>query len=203
VVSHYRGKVIAWDVVNEAWTETGHALRITPFSQYIGAGFIDEAFNAAHAADPDARLYYNDYGADGMGAKSDAIYNMVQGMLARGVPIHGVGLQAHTGPADLPPAVDIAANIQRLGALGLDVVISEMDVQLCTGDLDAQSRRFHDIVGACMAQSSCKAVTIWGVTDKYSWRNGQTCAVPRPLLFDDDYVPKPAHAGVLDALLGR
>jgi len=138
-----------------------------------------------------------------MGAKSDAIYNMVQGMLARGVPIHGVGLQAHTGPADFPPAVDIAANIQRLGALGLDVVISEMDVQLCTGDLDAQSRRFHDIVGACMAQSSCKAVTIWGVTDKYSWRNGQTCALPRPLLFDDDYVPKPAHAGVLDALLGR
>jgi endo-1,4-beta-xylanase len=203
VVSHYRGKVIAWDVVNEAWTESGHALRITVFSQYLGAGYIDDAFNAAHAADPDARLYYNDYGADGLGLKSDAIYNMVKGMLARGVPIHGVGLQMHTGPADLPPAADVAANMQRLGALGLDVVISEMDVPLCTGDLDAQSRRFHDIVGVCMAQSSCKAVTIWGVTDKYSWRNGQTCAVPRPLLFDDEYVPKPAHVGVLDALLGH
>ena len=203
VVSHYRGKVIAWDVVNEAWTESGHALRISVFSQYLGAGFIDEAFNAAHAADPDARLYYNDYGADGLGPKSDAIYNMVQGMLARGVPIHGVGLQMHTGPADSPPAADVAANMQRLGALGLDVVISEMDVPLCTGDLDAQSRRFHDIVAACVAQSRCKAVTVWGVSDKYSWRNGQTCAVPRPLLFDDDYVPKPAHAGVLDALLGR
>lgn len=203
VVSHYRGQVMAWDVVNEAWTETGHALRITVFSQFLGAGFIDDAFNAAHAADPDARLYYNDYGADGLGMKSDAIYNMVKGMLARGVPIHGVGLQMHTGPADVPPAVDVAANMQRLGALGLDVVISEMDVPLCTGDLDAQSRRFHDIVGVCMAQPACKAVTIWGVTDKYSWRNGQTCAVPRPLLFDDEYVPKPAHAGVLDALLGR
>jgi endo-1,4-beta-xylanase len=203
VVSHYRGKVVAWDVVNEAWTESGHALRITVFSQYLGAGFIDDAFNAAHAADPDARLYYNDYGADGLGPKSDAIYNMVKGMLARGVPIHGVGLQMHTAPADSPAAVDIAANMQRLGALGVDVAITELDVQLCAGDLDAQSRRFHDIVTACVAQSSCKAVTVWGVTDKYSWRNGQTCAVPRPLLFDDDYVPKPAHVGVLDALLGR
>jgi len=203
VVSHYRGKVDAWDVVNEAWTESGHALRITVFSQYLGAGFIDEAFNAAHAADPDARLYYNDYGADGLGLKSDAIYNMVKGMLARGVPIHGVGLQMHTTAADSPSAVDIAANMQRLGALGIDVSITELDVQLCTGDLDAQRSRFHDIVATCVAESSCKAVTVWGVTDKYSWRNGQTCAIPRPLLFDDAYVAKPAHAGVLDALLGR
>jgi len=203
VVSHYRGKVDAWDVVNEAWTESGHALRITVFSQYLGAGFIDEAFNAAHAADPDARLYYNDYGADGLGLKSDAIYNMVKGMLARGIPIHGVGLQMHTAAAEVPSAVDIAANMQRLGALGIDVAITELDVQLCTGDLDAQSRRFHDIVAVCVAESTCKTVTVWGVTDKYSWRNGQTCAIPRPLLFDDAYVPKPAHAGVLDALLGR
>jgi endo-1,4-beta-xylanase len=203
VVSHYRGKVVAWDVVNEAWTESGHALRISVFSQYLGAGFIDEAFNAAHAADPDARLYYNDYGADGLGPKSDAIYNMVKGMLTRGVPIHGVGLQMHTEAVDSPPAVDVATNMQRLGALGLDVVISEMDVASCTGDLDAQGRRFHDIVAACVAEDGCKAVTVWGVTDRYSWRNGQTCAVPRPLLFDDDYVPKPAHAAVLEALLGR
>ena len=203
VASHFRGKVIAWDVINEAWTETGHALRISPFSQYIGAGFIDEAFNAAHAADPDARLYYNDYGGDGLGPKSDAIYNMVKAMLVRGVPIHGVGLQMHTAATDSPPIADIAANMQRLVALGIDVVITELDVQTCTGDLDGQSRRFHDIVAACVAQAGCKSVTVWGVTDKYSWRNGQTCTTPRPLLFDDEFIPKPAHVGVLDALFGR
>ena len=122
-------------------------------------------------------------------------------MLARGVPIHGVGLQMHTGPTDTSPsAADVAGNMQRLAALGLDVVITEMDVQICTSDLDTQSRRFHDIVADCVAQPTCRAVTVWGVPDKYSWRNGQTCPTPRPLLFDDNYMPKPAHAGVINAL---
>jgi len=200
---HFRGKVVAWDVVNEAMADGGQALRVNPFLQWIGASYIDEAFIAAHAADPEARLYYNDYGAEGINAKSDAVYKLVQGMLARGVPIHGVGLQMHTGPVDASPsAADVASNMQRLAALGLDVVISEMDVQICNGDLDAQGRRFHDIVAACVAQPACKAVTVWGVPDKYSWRNGQSCATPRPLLFDDDYLPKPAHAAVFNALLG-
>ena len=103
VALHYRGKVVAWDVVNEAVADGGQALRATPFAQWIGARYIDDAFIAARAADPDARLYYNDYGAEGRNAKSDSIYNMVQGMLARGVPIDGVGLQMHTGPADASP----------------------------------------------------------------------------------------------------
>ena len=203
VALHFRGKVVAWDVVNEAVTDGSPALRATPFSQWIGARYIDDAFIAARAADPEARLYYNDYGAEGRNAKADYVYNLVQGMLARGVPIDGVGLQMHTGPADASPsAADFTFNMQRLAALGLDVVISEMDVQICTGDLDTQSRRFHDIVARCVAQPRCKAVTVWGVPDKYSWRNGQSCTAPRPLLFDDFYAPKPAYAGVVDAFLG-
>jgi endo-1,4-beta-xylanase len=203
VALHYRGKVVAWDVVNEAVADGGQALRTTPFSQWIGARYIDDAFIAARAADPDARLYYNDYGAEGRNAKSDFVYNMVQGMLARGVPINGVGLQMHTGSTDASPsAADLAFNMQRLAALGLEVVISEMDVQICASDLDTQSSRFHDIVARCVAQPACKAVTVWGVPDRYSWRNGQSCAAPRPLLFDDDYIAKPAYAGVVDAFLG-
>jgi endo-1,4-beta-xylanase len=204
VVSHFRGKVVAWDVVNEAWADNGQALRSSVFSQYLGPSYIDDAFSAARAADPDARLYYNDYGAEGSGPKSDAVYAMVKGMLARGVPIDGVGLQMHTGPTNSSPsAAAVAANMQRLRALGLDVVISEMDVQICNSDLDTQRARFHDIVAVCVAEPACKAVTVWGIPDKYSWRNGQSCATPRPLLFDDSYVAKPAHAGVLDAFLGR
>jgi endo-1,4-beta-xylanase len=203
VVTHFRGQVIAWDVVNEAWGDNGQ-MRNSIFYQYLGAGFIDDAFNAAHAADPAARLYYNEYGAEGLGTKSDLVYSMVHGMMSRGIPINGVGLQMHTGPADASPtAADVASNMQRLAALGLEVLISEMDVQICTSDLVTQSTRYHDIVADCVAQPACTAVTVWGVPDKYSWRNGQSCATPRPLLFDDSYLPKPAHAGVMDALLGR
>ena len=202
VALHFRGRVIAWDVVNEAVADGGSSLRASVFLQRLGERYIDDAFIAANAADPFARLYYNDYGAEGMGAKSNAVYDLVKGMLARGVPIHGVGLEMHTGATDLPATADIAANMQRLAALGLDVMITELDVQICTGDLEAQSRRFHDIVAGCVAQPFCRAVTVWGITDKYSWRNGQTCALPRPLLFDDNYVPKPAHTGIINAFLG-
>lgn len=203
VALHFRGRVIAWDVVNEAVADAGQSLRPDVFMQLLGAHYIDDAFIAAHAADPYARLYYNDYGAEGKGAKADFVYNLVQGMLARGVPIHGVGLQMHTGATDVSPsAADVASNMQRLAALGLDVMITEMDVQICTSDVQTQSRRFHDIVAGCVAQPFCRAVTVWGIPDKYSWRNGQSCATPRPLLFDDNYGAKPAHAGVLNALLG-
>jgi endo-1,4-beta-xylanase len=204
VVSHYRDQVAAWDVVNEAVADSGQSLRSTIFFQYLGAGYIDDAFKAARAADPNARLYYNDYGAEGLNAKSNVVYGLVQGMLSRGVPINGVGLQMHTGAnASSPSVADVAMNMQRLADLGLDVMITEMDVQICTGDLATQNARFHDIVAACVAQPACKAVTVWGVPDKYSWLNGQSCATPRPLLFDDDYVAKPAYMGVIDAFLGR
>ena len=199
---HFRGRVIAWDVVNEAIADGSQALRANVFVQWLGARYIDDAFFAAQAADPFARLYYNDYGGEGMNAKSDAIYNLVKGMLERGVPVHGVGLQMHTGPADSPSAADVATNMQRLAALGLDVMITEMDVSICSGDLQTQGRRFHDIVARCVAQPFCRAVTVWGVPDKYSWRNGQGCATPRPLLFDDNYLPKPAHTSVMNALMG-
>jgi endo-1,4-beta-xylanase len=202
VVSHYRGQVIAWDVVNEAVADGGAGLRADIFYNLLGAGYIDDAFRAAQAADPGALLVYNDYGAEGSGGKSDYVYSMVKGMLARGVPINAVGLQMHTGTADSPSAAAVAANMQRLALLGLNVFVSEMDVQTCTGDSNHQSTRFHDIAADCAQAPLCLGVTVWGVPDKYSWLNGMTCATPRPLLFDDSYVPKPAYTGVLNAFLG-
>jgi endo-1,4-beta-xylanase len=204
VALHYRGQVFGWDVVNEAVADDGQSYRNSIFYQLLGPTYLDDAFNAAHAADPDARLYYNDYGAEGAGAKSDFVYKLVQGMLSRGVPISGVGLQMHAGPADASPsAAQVATNMARLAALGLDVLITEMDVQICTSDVYTQSTRFHDIVADCVAQPACKGVTVWGVTDKYSWLNGQSCATPQPLLFDGNYSAKPARMGVLNALLGQ
>ena len=201
---HYAGQVVAWDVVNEVVADSGQSLRTSVFYNLLGPGFIDDAFNAAHAADPNDRLYLNEYGAEGAGAKSDFVYNLVKGMLSRGVPIHGVGLQMHTMPADASPsAAQVATNMQRLAALGLDVAITEMDVSICASDVDTQGRRFHDIVAVCVAQPACKAVTVWGVSDQHSWLNGMSCATPRPLLFDDSYLAKPAQLGVWNALSGR
>lgn len=208
-VEHYKGKVLAWDVVNEAWDPGDPTvLRDTIFSQLLGPSFIDDAFTAARAADPDAKLYYNDYGADGGGAKADSIYAMVADMQARGIPIDGVGLQMHDAVASSLTGDDVAANIQRFAALGVDVVISEMDLNLCYGGtLDDQAAMFHDVVAACLGQPNCPAVTFWGVTDKYSWLNylDEGCAdgdTPRPLLWDDGYQKKPGYTGVLNALNG-
>ena len=129
----------------------------------------------------------------------------MRGLVARGVPIHGVGLQMHLRAGDPPPPGRIRANMRRLAALGLRVEISEMDVQvrMLRSDrparLAAQRRVYRDVVGACVAEPGCHAVTFWGVGDAHSWIDGDA-----PLLFDESLAPKPAYFGVLDGLqLGR
>jgi endo-1,4-beta-xylanase len=216
VVSHYKGKVSAWDVVNEAWITTGSTgdgnpmIRDSVFSSALGPSFIDQAFMAAHQADAGAMLIYNEFANEGLSDKSTAVYNMVKDMKARGIPIDGVGLQMHIGINTAPTATDVATNMQRLADLGLKVFISEMDVNGCAGySLDQEKTQYHDMVAACVAQPACAAVTVWGITDKYSWLNSYVnagCAsgqLPLPLLWDDNYGKKSAYTGALDALLGR
>jgi endo-1,4-beta-xylanase len=220
VVSHFKGKVTAWDVVNEAWITDGKTgdgnpkLRDSVFSTTIGSTFIDEAFMAAHQADNGALLFYNDFANEGLSDKSTAIYNMVADMKSRGIPIDGVGLQMHIGYNTNPTAADVATNMQRLAALGLKVFISEMDVNECAGYTDAQEKaQYHDMVATCVAQPACAAVTVWGITDKYTWEDvannpnsAAGCAtgqLPAPLLWDASYAKKSAYSGVMDALLGR
>ena len=210
VMTHYRGKVVAWDVVNEAFDDNG-VLRTSVFQRTIGSSYIEEAFRAARDADPTVKLYYNDYDIESAYPKADAVYQMVAGLKSRGVPIDGVGMQMHTRNTDEdPPIPEFIANVERLLALGLEVVISEMDVRLCAGGTNAQqARRYHDIVAACVARPGCGDVTIWGITDQYSFLNERTdlqCAgsdPPRPLLWDNNYVQKPAFGTLLEALAGR
>jgi len=204
VVTHFKGKVIGWDVVNEAWNDDGASLRADVFQRLLGAGYIDEAFQAARAADAAALLFYNDFGIEGSSAKANAAFAMIQSMKMRGIPIDGVGMQMHTRANDSAPSIaQFVANMRRYAALGLKIVVSELDVELCTGTLAAQQTRYHDIVAACLAEPACTAVTVWGITDKFSWLNGQNCPLAQGLLFDDNYVKKPAYSGVLDALNGH
>lgn len=209
VMAHYRGKVYAWDVVNEAWNDDGSAMRDSIFFRTLGPGYVDEAFIAARAADPDAKLYYNDFDAENLSVKSDAVYEMVKGMLERGVPIDGVGLQMHVRIPDNEPSIDeLIQNMQRIADLGLEVVVSEIDVRLCNGETqEQQAARYHDIVRVCLAQPGCTEVTVWGVGDADSWLNAASAPgcpdgeTPYPLLWDDAYQKKPTYHAFMDALI--
>jgi endo-1,4-beta-xylanase len=212
VVTRYRGRVAAWDVVNEAFCDDG-SLRPTfwlqgcgkPECPGIGPEYIEMAFEWAHAADPQAKLFYNDYGAEGSGDKSNAIYSLVSDMVQRGVPIHGVGLQMHVGIDSPPNSQDVAANISRLGAIGLDVHITEMDVKIISGSglryekLIKQAAVYSDMFDVCLSQDACKAFIMWGFTDKYSWiyaEEGSSYPDEAPLIFDPEYNPKFAYSQV-------
>lgn len=129
VAGHYKGEVVHWDVVNEAFEEDG-TRRQSVFQQKIGDGYIAEAFKAARAADPNAKLYYNDYNIEGIGAKSDAVYNLVKSFKQRGIPIDGVGLQAHLILGQVPGSLQ--QNIKRFADLGVDVAITELDIRMRT-----------------------------------------------------------------------
>jgi endo-1,4-beta-xylanase len=189
VAGHYKGQLIAWDVVNEAFEENG-TRRQSVFQQKLGDGYIEDAFRAARTADPNAKLCYNDYNTDGINAKSTGIYNMVRDFKNRGVPIDCVGFQSHLSSNSNLGSYQ--ANLQRFADLGVDVQITELDIG---GSGAAQANAYRQVTQACMAVSRCTGITVWGVTDKYSWRSGDT-----PLLFDGNYGKKQAYTAVLDAL---
>ncbi|MEU5154057.1 endo-1,4-beta-xylanase [Glycomyces sp. NPDC021274] len=187
VANHYEGDIFAWDVVNEAFEWDG-SRRQSNLQRQLGNGWIEEAFRAADAADPNVTLCYNDYGTDSINAKSTAIYNMVRDFKARGVPIDCVGFQTHI--AHNENLSSYQANLQRFADLGVDVEITELDV----GQGSGQASTYAAVTNACMAVARCKGITVWGITDKYSWRDDN------PLLFDGNYQKKQAYHSVLAAL---
>ena len=218
VMKHYSGKVFAWDVVNESFLANG---KIEPSIWYDspgiglaekGTAYIEQAFRWARAADPNALLFYNDYDTEGLNPKSDAVYAMVKDFKKRGVPIDGVGIQAHIN-LDMKEIESLAANLARLTALGLQVHFTEMDVAvplaangvlLDQEDLARQAGIYRFVAKACLQQRGCTAFQTWGFTDKYSWIPGYTKgAKGRALLFDQEYQPKPAYNALREALEQR
>jgi endo-1,4-beta-xylanase len=199
MVERYKGRVEMWDVVNEPLEDDGTLTR-TPWSQAAGERFIDEAFRAAHAADPKARLFLNELAAERPGPKLRALLALAGRLKQRGVPIDGIGLQNHTNTANPPTEADLRRTFGRIAALGLDVEITEMDVTVPPdGDLAAQARAYAAAARACVAAPNCTGLTVWGVTDKWSWLGAEK----RPLLFDASGDPKPALTAVRDALTPR
>ena len=214
VVIHYHGQIYAWDVVNEAFNADG-TLRSTIWADSPGIGmsgtaYIEQAFRWAHAADPKALLFYNDYDAEVMNAKSDSIYRMAKDFKARGVPLDGIGLQMHF-KLDETRFASMEANIKRIAELGLQVQITELDVRIPVGpsgeasaaDLRRQADVYRNAAEACLKFPQCTAIQTWGFTDKYSWIPHEDPGFGAGLEFDTNYRPKPAFYALLDALRTR
>lgn len=205
VAGHYKGKVYAWDVVNEAFD--GSNYRKTIFYKVIGKEYIKMAFELAHAADPDALLYYNDYSAEIVNAKSSAIYEMMKELVEEGVPVHGVGLQAHLILESNFPIDSFKKNIKRFLDLGLKVDITELDIRIkepvTEKLLIQQAEQYAKIMEALFSFPECDTFVVWGVSDKDSWIGYSFKGYDAAVLFDKQYLPKPAFFALRSVLSGE
>ncbi|MFI7705595.1 endo-1,4-beta-xylanase [Nonomuraea sp. NPDC049480] len=192
VMGHYKGKIYAWDVVNEAYADGNSGGRRDSNLQRTGNDWIEVAFRTARAADPAAKLCYNDYNIDNWTwAKTQGVYNMVRDFKARGVPIDCVGLQSHFN-SNSPYNSNYRTTIQSFAALGVDVQITELDIQ------GGSATTYANVVKDCLAVPRCTGITVWGVRDSDSWLGVNAAA----LLFDSNGNKKPAYTAVLNALNG-
>jgi endo-1,4-beta-xylanase len=191
VMAHYKGKIAYWDVVNEAFDDNTGGRRDSNL-QRTGNDWIEVAFRTARTADPAAKLCYNDYNIDNWTwAKTQGVYNMVKDFKARGVPIDCVGLQGHFNSGSAYNS-NYRTTISSFAALGVDVAITELDVE---GSGTTQANTYANIVNDCLAVTRCVGITVWGVRDSDSWRSSAT-----PLLFDGSGNKKAAYTSVLNAL---
>ncbi|MGW6392526.1 non-reducing end alpha-L-arabinofuranosidase family hydrolase [Streptomyces sp. NPDC055103] len=188
-MTHFKGKIYAWDVVNEAFEDgPGGRLRGSVFQKVLGDGFIEEAFRTARTADSSAKLCYNDYNIENWSdAKTQGVYRMVKDFRSRGVPIDCVGFQSHFGTGG--PLSSFRTTLANFAALGVDVQITELDIA------QASPTHYVGAVNACLSVARCTGVTVWGVRDSDSWRSDES-----PLLYDRNGKPKPAYTAVMNAL---
>jgi len=202
-VNHFKGKCYHWDVVNEAFEDNG-AYRNSVFYRLIGAEFIPMAFVTAAAADPSAKLYYNDYNIETAGGKATATINIVKAMKARNIKIDGVGLQAHfvLGQTNLAAQTSI---LNTYAALGVEVAYTELDLRFQSlpasqQGLQQQATEYAGVIGACLAVQACVGITIWDFTDKYSWIPGTFSGNGLGCLWNSDYTTKPAYSSIISVL---
>ncbi|WP_178023860.1 endo-1,4-beta-xylanase [uncultured Paenibacillus sp.] len=211
VVGRYKNEIYAWDVVNEAIADEGEALlRTSRWTEIAGSDFIAKAFEFAHEADPQALLFYNDYNESNP-QKRDKIYRLVQSLLEQGVPIHGIGLQAHWNLFD-PSLDEIRAAIEKYASLGLQLQLTELDVSMFRfedrrtdltepepGMLERQAERYEAVFRLLLEyRDVIGGVTFWGAADDYTWLDDFPVRGRKnwPFLFDTQHRPKAAFERV-------
>ena len=221
VVGRYKGKIKAWDVVNEAIADGGtNILRNSPWLEIIGPDFIAKAFQYAHEADPDAILRYNDYGLENP-AKRRKLLTLIKSLQEQHVPVMAIGSQTHVNVSSPSFEAEDQA-LTEMETLGLPIHITELDVNGAQGGqrsssadisnnaattqgglVDDANRKLADAYAGLFRafvkhDKSVKLITFWGVNDRVSWR-----AQGRPLLFDGNDQPKPAFDAVIRAAIGE
>lgn len=222
LVGRYKGKIRSWDVVNEAINDGGNApaetenLRRSNWLKIIGPDFLPLAFKFAHEADPNAKLFYNDYNIEA-GAKHGSSMVLLRRLIKERVPIYGVGIQGHWTTGRVPYA-EIDKAISDYASLGLKVSISELDLTIrgASGgqfggagfrarratpasrkDLQAQADAYAKLFSIFIKhKNSIDRVTFWGLNDRRTWRFGQN-----PLILDSNSLRKPAYVAIVDAML--
>ncbi|KAJ4423603.1 hypothetical protein N0V82_001770 [Gnomoniopsis sp. IMI 355080] len=203
-VTHYKGKCYAWDVVNEALDDSGN-YRTDVFYNILGTSYIPFAFNAAAAADPSAKLYYNDYNIEYAGAKLTAAINIVKGIQSAGVKIDGVGLQGHFIVGSTPSKASLISALQSFTALGVEVAYTELDVRQSSvpASASAQQQQATDyvtVVSACLSVKDCVGVTVWDFDDQYSWVPSTFSGSGEADLWSSNLVKKPAYTSIASFL---
>jgi endo-1,4-beta-xylanase len=218
VVSRYKGKVYAWDVVNEAVDDDSTKfLRNSLWYRICGEDFIAKAFEYAHEADPKAVLFYNDYNTE-RPEKRERVYRLLKMLVDAGVPVNAVGLQGHWSIYE-PAPQDLIATIKKFSSLGLKVQITELDVSiypweknkraLRPGEQDAytpelekkQADKYAEVFKIFRQyRKVITGVTFWNISDKHTWLDDYPVAGRKnyPLLFDKNLQPKKAYWKVVD-----
>ncbi|EUC38686.1 glycoside hydrolase family 10 protein [Bipolaris zeicola 26-R-13] len=213
VMGRYRGKCTHWDVVNEALNEDG-TNRNNVFLRLIGEQYMPIAFRMAAAADPSAKLYYNDYNLEYGTAKHAGALRIVKLIQSWGVRIDGVGLQGHlvseptNTASDVTPSVQVLTKVlQDYADLNVDVAYTELDIR---SKNPSNSQKLADAAAAwarvaqsCINVQRCIGMTIWGIADKYSWVPGTFNGEGSALLWNDNFQKKPAYTAFLDVLNGK
>ncbi|KAK7043124.1 hypothetical protein VNI00_008478 [Paramarasmius palmivorus] len=194
-VKNLQGSAVDNAMKNHALNEDG-TIRSSVFSQQVGSDFIIKAFTYARAADPNAKLYYNDYNLEFSGRKQDGAYNLVKDLKSRGL-IDGIGLQGHLTVGSVPS--NLKATVQRFASLGIEVAFTELDIGTKSKDFAQQAKDYATVTTACVTVSGCVGITVGGVRDEESssWRVGEYT-----LLWDTSYQPKPAASAVATAAAG-
>lgn len=216
VVGHFKGKIYQWDVANEIFHDTwdqnaydanGNLRLRTDQNPFLYAcssdpvGLLEDAFRWAHAADPNAVLFMNDYAVEGINTKTDAYYALAKRMLADGVPLGGFGAQGHL---DLDYGFDnsLQANFERFAKLGLQVAITEADVRVRVdangqpinpADVQRQADYYGRMLQACLNVPQCTSFTVWQDTDSKSWVPGVFPGKGYATPYTADFTPKPAY----------
>ncbi len=206
VVGHYRGRVAIWDVVHEAFEDSGPGPRVSPWRDVLGPGFIERAFRRAHQADPAAILLYTDSGIAERNAKSDAVYALMKELLARGVPVGGIGFQTQLSDEGIDTA-SVARNLRRFGELGLRIYITGLEVRLTTPAtpeaLERQAEVYGAIADVCLAEPACKALQLRGLSESHSWARTFQAEFDAPLLYDASHERTPAYDAINERLAAR